>query len=241
MDLVNLTSFWELFRDTGYQILVYLSNPLRDSVILDKSISFVSLIISSLSLLVGTILTIYFYKKQKNQQKASEFMISQQRHILEELTRTRVNHIRWFTHHTKHNLEVIEQYYNELKDEIERYQTSKDQLILRKIISKSKLIQEWYKSTISLFERDLAVSKDYLSSPYFVGKFSDVLNHLLQFSNYLPQNEEHFLGYTNYDTLLDYVSKDLMQINTLKGYIEEEETIYKKLTDLNNTDKSNTE
>lgn len=234
MDFLNLASFWDLFSDVGYQILVYLSNPLRDSAIVDKSISLISLIISSLSLLVGTILTIYFYKKQKNQQKTSDLMISQQRYILSEMTRTRINHIRWFTHHTKHNLQFLEQSYNELKDYIEHYHISEDQLTLRKIVSKSMLIREWYESTISLFERDIFVSKDYLSSPYFAGKFSDVLNHLSRFSNYMPQNEESFLQYPRYNAILDLINGDLKEIKTLKGLIEEEEAINKKLIDLNN-------
>ena len=163
-----------------------------------------------------------FRLQKKDQDKINSIIhnmdeiVKQQSEILSVIEIRRKQIIHWFVHHVGGVLKTLDEAYQELYKRVDEYHTEKSDLNLRKILAEAHTTRDiLLNQLIGLAERDIEVAKDYISNPWIIGKFRDVIPLL----GWVLNVEEDQIRRMNNEDLIKYKGEIKRSINDIQQYI----------------------
>lgn len=129
--------------------------------------------------------------------------------------------IQWFVKHVGDSLEELIKNYQELIRRIHTYQTTKSDSDLDSIMGRISICRFSINQLIKLAERDIPLAAAYLSDPWIVGKYHDVIPLLDNgISNDRISNDKEESRFMEDDDFIIWKESINQRIKETEGYLE---------------------
>jgi len=160
----------------------------------------------------------YIYKIQKNAQRKIDKVIR----IFDIIGRARID---WLEHHVGGVLRSLRETYVELNDEVEIYRNNRSRQNLTAIVARAEGARRFRLPQLAaLAERDIDMARDYISNPWLIGKFQEVIP-LLGWDLDVDETKLTNMDDVELNRYRNNIQDRMMEIQRYIDMIEKEKTI----------------